>query len=188
MKSKNNNYLEKYYQLFNKTLIRSFDKVKIEQSKKLLNKIKKKNKKIIVIGNGGSAAIASHICVDYLKVAKIRCINFNDPSLITCFANDYGHSNWMKEGINHYGEKGDLLISISSSGKSKNIVNACKAARERKFSSIITLTGFAFNNPVMRKGDINFWVNSKVYNFIENTHQIILLSISDYIAKTKIEK
>ena len=107
MKSKNNNYLEKYYQLFNKTLIRSFDKVKIEQSKKLLNKIKKKNKKIIVIGNGGSAAIASHICVDYLKVAKIRCINFNDPSLITCFANDYGHSNWMKEGINHYGEKAD---------------------------------------------------------------------------------
>ena len=72
--------------------------------------------------------------------------------------------------------------------ESKNIVNACKAARERKFSSIITLTGFAFNNPVMRKGDINFWVNSKVYNFIENTHQIILLSISDYIAKTKIEK
>tara|TARA_B100000989_G_scaffold292380_1_gene268219 strand:- start:1050 stop:1616 length:567 start_codon:yes stop_codon:yes gene_type:complete len=188
MKLKNNNYLENYFKTFNKVLINSFDKDKIDQARVLLTQIKKKNNKIIVVGNGGSAAIASHVCIDYLKIAKLRCINFNDSSLFTCFANDYGHSNWMKEGINFYGDKGDVLISISSSGKSNNIVNACKAAKKKKFKTIITLTGFSLNNPVMKQGDINFWVNSKIYNFIENVHQIILLSISDYLAKIKIEK
>ena len=65
----------------------------------------------------------------------------------------------MAEGIKHLGDKGDLLISISSSGMSKNIINACKAAREKKFKSIITLTGFSKNNKVKKIGDINFWVD-----------------------------
>ena len=186
MKSLNNQYLENYISTFNKVLSDSFDNKKIKNSKDILMKIKKSKNKIIIIGNGGSAAIASHACVDFLKVGKIKCINFNESSLFTCFANDFGHENWMAEGIKHLGDKGDLLISISSSGMSKNIINACKAAREKKFKAIITLTGFSKNNKVKKTGDINFWVDSKVYNFVENVHQIIILAISDFFSKTKI--
>jgi D-sedoheptulose 7-phosphate isomerase len=186
MKFSNNQYLKKYISNFSELLTKSFDKDKIEQSNKIFKKIKKSKKKIIIIGNGGSAAIASHACVDYLKVAKIKSVNFNDPSLFTCFANDFGHDRWMEEAIKHYGDKGDLLISISSSGMSKNIINACKAARKKKFLSIITLTGFSKNNSVKKFGNINFWVDSKVYNFVENIHQIIILAISDFFSNTKI--
>ena len=87
--------------------------------------------------------------------------------------------------IKYYGNKGDVLIVISSSGKSKNMINACIAARKKKFSKIITLTGHLVNNPVKKLGDINLWVNSKAYNYIENIHQFWLLSLVDLIIGKK---
>lgn len=86
---------------------------------KIIQKIKKYNKKIILVGNGGSAAMASHVSVDFTKVCKIRAVNFNEADLITCFANDYGYSNWIKKALSFYADKGDMLICISSSGNSK---------------------------------------------------------------------
>ena len=115
------------------------------------------------------------------KNANIRCINFNEPDLITCFSNDFGYDNWLSNSIKFYGDKGDILIAISSSGKSKNIINGCAAAKKKKFSKIITLTGHSINNPVMKKGDINLWINSKAYNFIENIHQFWLLLLVDLV-------
>lgn len=188
MNPSKNLYLEKYLNQFSHLLKKSFDMKKINQCQKIIKKIKNNNKKIIFIGNGGSAAIASHAVVDYLKVGKIKCINFNEPGLFTCFANDFGHDKWMAKAIEHQGNDGDLLISISSSGMSKNIINACIEAKKRKFESIITFTGFTKNNKVNKLGNINFWVNSKVYNFIENIHQILILSILDDLVKTKIDK
>ena len=87
--------------------------------------------------------------------------------------------------IKYYGNKGDVLIVISSSGKSKNMINACIAARKKKFSKIITLTGHLVNNPVKKLGDINLWVNSKAYNYIENIHQFWLLSLVDLVIGKK---
>ena len=181
-----NVYLKKYSNKFLKIFNASFNYNKIEKCVHLLKEIKKKKKKIIIIGNGGSAAIASHATVDFMKVTKTKCVNFNESSLITCFANDYGHDNWMKEAIKHYGDSGDLLIAISSSGKSKNIINACLEAKKKKFKSIITLSGFSKKNKLRNLGIVNFWINSNVYNFIENTHQIIILAMVDYFNKTKI--
>ncbi len=83
--------------------------------------------------------------------------------------------------IKYYGNKGDVLILISSSGKSMNMINACKVARSKKISKVITFTGNDINNPLSKLGDINFWINSKAYNFIENTHQVWLLTIVDLI-------
>ena len=137
--------------------------------------------KAIIIGNGGSAAIASHFSVDLTKNARIRCVNFNEADLITCFANDYGFDNWMKEAVNFYGDEGDVLIAISSSGKSKDIINACIAARENDFSKIVTFSGFDENNPLKNYGDLNFWVDSKAYNLVENIHQFWLLAGLDLI-------
>ena len=140
-----------------------------------------KGNKGLIFGNGGSAAIASHFSVDLTKNASIRCSNFNESDLITCFANDYGFENWVAKAVEFYGDQGDVLIVISSSGQSKNMINATESARAKKFSQIITLSGFAEDNPLRLLGDINLWVDSKAYNFVENIHQVWLLSIVDLI-------
>ena len=146
-----------------------------------LNKMHSRGNKAIIVGNGGSSAIASHFSVDLTKNASVRCINFNEADLITCFANDYGFDNWIKHAIDFYGDAGDILIAISSSGKSKDIINGCNSARKNNFSTIVTFSGFDENNPLKECGDLNFWVNSKAYNFVENIHQFWLLAIVDLI-------
>ena len=183
MEKKENKFINKYFDDYNKLLLSNFDEVKkkLILIKKNFLQIKKNKKKIIIFGNGGSAAISSHFSVDMTKNANIRCINFNEPDLITCFSNDFGYDNWLLNSIKFYGDKGDILIAISSSGKSKNIINGCAAAKKKKFSKIITLTGYSINNPVMKKGDINLWINSKAYNFIENIHQFWLLLLVDLV-------
>ena len=172
------NYLEDLSELLkpNENLVN-----KLFDIKEKIIEVHKSSKKIMIFGNGGSAAISSHFSVDMTKNAKIRCINCNETDLITCFSNDYGYEKWVEKAIEFYGDKGDMLIIISSSGSSKNIINGCKAAKEKQFKYIITLTGHTEGNPVSKLGDVNLWVNSKAYNFIENTHQIWLLTIVDLI-------
>jgi D-sedoheptulose 7-phosphate isomerase len=176
-----------YIQAYLKNLtekISILDEKKIYKAVKLLKKINRKSK-IIIIGNGGSSALASHVSIDFTKICKIRAIAFSDVDLITCFANDYGHSNWMKEAFEAYYNQNDLLICVSSSGMSENIIRAAKAAKKKR-CKIITFTGFSKNNKVGKLGDLNFWVDSKNYNIVEMTHHCWLLSIVDYIAKSKI--
>ena len=176
------NFVEKYLEDFS-SLIRPSEEIteKIVKVKNILVENNKNNKKIMIFGNGGSAAIASHFSVDLTKNAKIRCFNFNESDLITCFSNDYGYEKWVEKAVSFYGDKGDILIIISASGKSKNMINGCEEARRKKFSHIITFTGLDKGNPVSKLGDINFWINSKAYNYIENIHQIWLLTIVDLI-------
>ena len=150
---------------------------KIINIRNILIKVKKNNSRVFIFGNGGSAAIASHASVDLTKNVKIKAINFNEADLITCFSDDYGYERWVEKAIDFYADKGDVVILISSSGKSKNMLNACRVARRKKISKIITFTGNKKNNPLSKLGDINLWVDSNVYNHIENTHQIWLLSI-----------
>lgn len=170
-------YLEDFSKLVkpNKEIIK-----KIVDVKKIFLKIKKNKKKIIIFGNGGSAAIASHVSVDLTKNSKIRCVNFNEADLITCFSNDFGYEHWIEKAIEYYGDKGDAVIFVSSSGKSKNILNGCLAAK-KKFIKIITFSGHSNRNPLSKFGDINFWASSKSYNYIECLHLIWLLTIVDLI-------
>jgi len=151
---------------------------------KILKEIKRKRKKVILVGNGGSAAMASHVSVDLTKICKIRAINFNEADLLTCFANDYGYENWVQKALSFYADKGDLLVCISSSGESKNIINAAKFAKKIG-CKVVTLTGFDKKNKVRKIGHVNLWLNSKNYNLVEMTHHIWLLSIVDFIAKAK---
>ena len=138
-------------------------------------------KKILIFGNGGSAAIASHFSVDLTKNAKIRCVNFNESDLITCFANDFGFDRWVEKAIDFYSDEGDMLIVISSSGSSDNMLNGVKVAKNNQINKVVTLSGFSEKNPLHQLGDINLWVDSKAYNFVENMHQVWLLSIVDLI-------
>ncbi len=140
-----------------------------------------RGQKSMIVGNGGSAAIANHFSVDMTKNAGVRCVNLNESTLITCFSNDYGYEHWIEKAIEFYGDKGDLLIAISSSGKSKNILLGVEAARKKGFSTIITFSGFGAENPLRSMGDINFWINSKAYNMVETIHQLWLLALVDLI-------
>jgi len=172
------NYLEDFANLSrpNEELIN-----KLIQIRDLLIEVNSNNKKILIFGNGGSASIASHFSVDITKNAGIRCINFNDASLITCLANDFGFEHWVQKAVEFHGNEGDLLIVISSSGQSENMLNGVQAARNGNFKSVVTISGFAEENPLKQLGDINLWVDSKAYNFVENIHQIWLLAITDLV-------
>ena len=151
---------------------------------KILRQIKKDKKKVILVGNGGSAAMASHVSVDLTKMCRIRTLNFNEADLLTCFSNDYGYENWVQKAISFNADKGDMLICISSSGNSKNIINGAKFAKKIG-CKVITLTGFDKKNKVRKIGDVNLWLDSKNYNIVEMTHHIWLLTIVDYIARAK---
>lgn len=155
---------------------------KLNDFYKILKRTKNKNK-IHIFGNGGSASIASHFSMDLTNNSKLKCLNYNDPSLITCFANDFKFENWIKKTLEKYGSKNDVLILISSSGKSKNMLNAVKMAKKKKFFKIVTLTGFKYNNPLKKLGDLNLHVESNKYNHVENMHQILLLTLVDMVKK-----
>ncbi len=172
-------FFDNYFENYSRVLSESVDINKLSQSISILKSTKKRKKKAIIFGNGGSASIASHFSSDLTNIAKIRCLNFNEPNLITCFANDYGYENWVVKALDYHSDTSDLLILISSSGESKNMLNASKFAKKKKLK-LITLTGFSKNNSLSKTGKINFWVNSKKYNVIENIHQTILLSLVDY--------
>lgn len=138
----------------------------------------KKDNKIIFIGNGGSAAIASHMAEDYSKNGNLRSITFNDAALLTCYANDFGYENVFSEAIKTYADEGDILVAISSSGKSINILNACKAAKELGLY-VVTLSGFSDVNPLRQLGDLNFYVSAYQYGFVEISHLAILHAALD---------
>ena len=180
----NQNWLKNYMNLYKKTLFDDSvfnDLIKI---KELFQKASHNDNKIIFLGNGGSAAMASHCSVDLTKNAGIRAINFNEADLLTCFSNDYGYELWSEKALELYSKPGDVVVLISSSGNSMNIVNAAKFSKNKKLPTI-TFTGFHKDNKTRQIGDINLWVNSKAYNIIEMTHHIWLLSAVDLIAKSK---
>ena len=153
----------------------------INVANKIINN-QKLGGKVIVVGNGGSAAIASHVTVDLNKAAGIQAINFNDPAIITCFANDFGYENWVKEAIKIHCKSDDTVILISSSGESLNIINGMIEANLIT-ESTVSLTGFNKNNTLSTLGSINLWLDSSVYNYVELVHNIWLLSMIDYIIK-----
>ena len=177
------NYFKNYLGKFS-TILTNYSHKDFLKVVKILIEIKKNKKKVILVGNGGSAAMASHVSVDLTKMCKIRAINFNEADLLTCFSNDYGYDNWVSKALSFYADKNDLLICISSSGESKNIINGAKFAK-KSGCKIITLTGFKKKNKLKTIGNINLWVDSTNYNFIEMTHHTWLLAIVDFITKAK---
>ncbi|GAG12744.1 unnamed protein product [marine sediment metagenome] len=136
--------------------------------------------KLIFIGNGASAAISSHMATDFWKNGGMRAIAFNDSSLLTCISNDYGYEHVFEKPIEMFASMGDLLIAISSSGKSENILCGVQAARLKE-CKVITLSGFNNDNPLCAMGDLNFYVPSHSYGPVEIIHHSICHCILDVI-------
>ena len=178
-----NKFLDRYFKKIGNLLkLNEQLQKQLVDNKNLFEKTHKLGAKVIIMGNGGSAAMASHVTVDLTKNAGIRAINFNEADLITCFSNDFGYENWMKEALKFYSKKDDLVVLISSSGSSLNVVEAAKWSLTNNLP-VITFTGMDKNNPLKssNKAGLNFWVDSKVYNHIEMVHHIWLLAVVDMI-------
>jgi len=141
--------------------------------------------KVIMIGNGGSASIANHISVDLWKNGGIKAISFSDSSLITCVSNDFGYEYVFEKPIEMFADNGDVLIAISSSGKSENILKGAEAAI-RKGCKVITMSGFNPDNPLQLIGELNFYVPSNSYGYVEITHSILCHYIADVITARNI--
>lgn len=144
----------------------------------LLLELRIRKGSLYLVGNGGSASVASHSVTDFLNVARIRATTLHESSLITCMANDYGYENAFARILSTLAQPGDALIAISSSGKSSNICNAAAKVRELG-GSVITLSGFAAENPLRVLGDINVWLDSSDYGMVEIGHQFVLHNIAD---------
>ena len=140
--------------------------------------------KIIFIGNGGSASIASHQAIDFFKNGGMRAICFNDSSLLTCLSNDFGYQYIFEKPIEMFADNGDILVAISSSGKSENIIRGVDAGRKTG-CQIITMSGFKPNNPLRSKGELNFYVPSDSYGYVEIAHLILCHSMVDIIVDRK---
>jgi D-sedoheptulose 7-phosphate isomerase len=136
--------------------------------------------KILLAGNGASASISSHLAVDFSSQAGVRAMAFNDANLITAFANDCGYENWIVKALKIYADPKDLLILISSSGRSANVILGGQYAK--KFGiPVVSFTGFDKDNPLGTLADLNFWVDSRSYNIVECVHMIWLTSACDLL-------
>lgn len=150
----------------------------LEMAHFLLHQVQKVEGKIYVIGNGGSAGIASHFCTDCLRTLNLPAVTFADSNILTCFSNDFGYENVYKLPLELHLSAKDLLVAISSSGTSANIVKAAELAREKR-SALITLSGFHADNPLRKLGDLNFWLKSEDYGLVESGHFFLLHTIVD---------
>jgi D-sedoheptulose 7-phosphate isomerase len=130
-------------------------------------------KAIYLIGNGASASMASHFAGDLAKNAHLHTEVFSDLSLVTAIANDMGYEHVFSEPLSRRAQKGDMLIAISSSGRSPNVLAAVKVARAHKLT-VVTLSGMAGKNPLRASGDLNFYVPAKSYGYAETCHSSIL--------------
>lgn len=134
-------------------------------------------KKIYIYGNGGSAGIASHIAIDLTKAISKPSLTFTDPSLVTCFSNDFGFEQYVVECIRNFVSQDDVVILISSSGASANVVNSAKYCFENKIP-YLSLSGFNQDNPLRKlRSDGHFHVNSQNYNVVETMHFLFLIAV-----------
>lgn len=134
--------------------------------------------RIFFVGNGGSAGICSHMATDYSKNGGMRASALNDGAVLTCLGNDYGYEHVFEKQIEWHAQAGDVVVAISSSGQSANILNAAKAARERD-CVVYTLSGFKADNPLRRLGDLNTYLANSEYGFVEVGHLALLHGVLD---------
>ncbi len=179
-------YIKKLSDILNGVIVTDYNMNRINLDEavnaviSLINSYSSRGKKLLFIGNGGSAAIAGHEAVDFSKNGKIRSMCFNEASLLTCLGNDYGYEFVFEKSLEIFADPEDILVAISSSGCSSNILKAVAKARELN-CRVITFSGFSEENPLRHSGDYNFYVNSKRYGYVELSHQCLLHMILDII-------
>lgn len=136
------------------------------------------SKKIMLAGNGGSASVVSHVQNDLCKAVGTKSLVFTEQPLLTAFANDEGYGSVFQKPIELWSDIDDLVITVSSSGSSENILRALNAANEQGCRTI-TFSGFSPQNPSRDRGHLNFYVPSDIYGIVETAHMAILHYLTD---------
>lgn len=157
-----------------------------EKAVELILSTKSRGAKVMVIGNGGSAAIASHIQNDLCDSAGIRAIVFNDIPFLTAISNDHGYEKFFEQAVKLWAEPQDILIAISSSGRSASILRAVQLCRLNEVQ-VITFSGFLADNPLRKLGNLNFYVPSQEYGFVETAHAALGHFLTDCAIPNEIE-
>ena len=158
-----------------------FDRIESLLMRHVAQPGRKRSGKVLLVGNGGSAAIASHIHNDLSKTLGVRALTFNEAPLLTALANDIEYDAAFERNAELWSEQGDLVIAISSSGRSDNILRAVKASHANG-SHVVTLSGFSPGNPLRRLGDVNMYVPSDSYGHVEVAHLALLHCVTDRLA------
>jgi D-sedoheptulose 7-phosphate isomerase len=182
------NYYSNYFKSIHKGLndsIYYLDHQKIEPHlffeiiKGVLIKLRESRNKIYFFGNGASAAFANHMALDFSKNGKILARSLSDSALLTALSNDYSYDNAMLEYLKIEGvTKDDLVITISSSGNSPNVINVLDYCKENNVNSL-SLSGLKNNNKSISLADFSIYVPMKTYGMVECAHQIFLHLILD---------
>jgi D-sedoheptulose 7-phosphate isomerase len=135
--------------------------------------IREQKRTIFLIGNGASASMASHVAADLAKNAHVHTEVFTDLALITAIANDMSFQEIFSEPLKRRLVPGDMVIAISSSGRSENILQAAETTRKLD-GKVVTLSAMNSENPLRRLGDLNFYIPAQTYGMAETSHAAIL--------------
>lgn len=172
--------LSEYYGEYSKNIRPDWLYGQLDILKKKVLDTKAAGGKVVFAGNGASAAIASHLALDFTKQAGIRSVTFHDPGLITAFVNDFGGDFWLSKACDMYVDPYDLAIFISVSGESPNVVNAANELAVRGIETV-SFTGKAQSNSLGQAAVMNFWVDSHAYNIVECIHMVWITTVIDMI-------
>ena len=152
----------------------------IQKNLGMLESLRGRGGNLFLVGNGGSAGVVSHILADFINVNKLNARTLHESSLLSCMSNDYGYENSFSEPLSTLTREKDLLIAVSSSGRSPNIHNAVKSVKKAG-GEVITLSGFGEDNLLRSMGDLNIWLDSASYGLVEIGHLFYLHYLSGHL-------
>ena len=168
--------------------IMNSDMEKLHKAAMQILKTIKKDATIYVCGNGGSAAIANHYVVDFLKffrektIYKPKIVSFsNNIETITAISNDIKYKFVFKYQAENFCKKNDLIIIVSSSGNSENIIELLKFTKKNKITTI-GFSGFK-GGYLKRNSDISVHINAENYGISEDAHHILMHAQLQYLIK-----
>ena len=185
-------FADEYFSQLNR-LLRKIDSKELDRITKVLKNTIKQKKTLFVCGNGGSAAIANHFLCDYAKYVatntniKPRIISLSSNiEILTAIANDIGYNKSFSYQLDNLGNPGDVLLVISSSGNSPNIINTIKLAKKKKIKTI-ALTGFKGGHAhKLTDYKLNFGISN--YGISEDSHHILMHVVCQFIRLSEMSK
>lgn len=182
-------YLDKLFQLTNQVEVTDLTGTAMsleegaDRAIRMITDVRSAYGKVMLGGNGGSAAIASHAENDLSESGGVRAMVFTEQPVLTARSNDFGYGSVFERPIDMWAEPDDLLVTVSSSGKSENIVRALTIARKKQ-CKLITYSGFSPDNPSRSLGDLNFYVPSSVYAYVETAHMSLIHFVTAGVTST----
>lgn len=153
-----------------------------EKIQSLFTDLQSSKQMIYTIGNGVSASLMASFSVDLMKVLQLSSQSLCEPGLLSCLGNDLGFEQAFSFQVERLIRPKDLLVAMSSSGRSANILQAVYRAKERG-AFVLTFSGFSLDCPLRSLGDLNFWVPSSDYSTVQMAHFYLVRSLLDLLKK-----